>query len=221
MKQLIFFCLLLGIFLTITSAEVIIRKHKDGSISVTHKKKAYLAFGYIESQKKYISTIGQSKYVTTIKSYARQYGFSEKIALAVAKVESDFNPIAVSKKGAIGIMQLMKDTALQYGVKNRYNARENIKAGIKHLRHLYSKYNQNLTLTLAAYNAGENAVKIYKGVPPYKETINFIRKVRKYLGMDFTSIGTTSQIYQYVTKDGKVLITDQYHPRLKQKESET
>lgn len=209
------------IFLLLTpllpGSEVVIKKHKDGSITVTHQRKAYIAFCYRESEKDLIEDGDDSQYVRMIKSYARQYEFSENIALAVAKVESDFNPAAVSHKGAIGIMQLMKDTARQYGVTNRYNARENIKAGIKHLKYLYGKYNRNLPLTLAAYNAGESAVKKYGGVPPYTETRNYIKKVRAFMGADFSTMGGSTKIYQYQTKDGRLLITDQYQPDMNQK----
>jgi len=198
-------------------AEVVIKKHKDGSISVTHQQKAYIAFCYKEADKGLIEQDLDSQYVSTIRSYARQHGFSENIALAVAKVESDFNPAAVSHKGAVGIMQLMKDTARQYGVANRYNARENIKAGVRHLKYLYKKYNRDLALTLAAYNAGESAVEKYGGVPPYPETRNYIKKVKQCLGMDFSGTGNSSKIYQYETEDGRLLITDQYHPDLSQK----
>jgi len=72
----------------------------------------------------------------------------------VAKTESGFNPLAVSPKGAVGIMQLMKETARQYGVINRYNPNENMEAGVRHLKYLYEKYRGNIPLTLAAYNAG-------------------------------------------------------------------
>ena len=104
----------------------------------------------------------------------------------MAKAESSFNPFAVSPKGAVGIMQLMKDTARQYGVINRYNAQENIEAGVRHLKYLYEKFQGNIPLTLAAYNAGEEAVSKYNGVPPYRETKKYIRRVMSLMGMSYT-----------------------------------
>ena len=120
----------------------------------------------------------------------------------MAKAESSFNPFAVSPKGAVGIMQLMKDTARQYGVINRYNADENIEAGVKHLKYLYEKYRGNIPLTLAAYNAGEEAVSKYNGVPPYKETKHYIRRVMSLMGMSYTLSSPApakTKIYKYTT----------------------
>ena len=90
-------------------------------------------------------------------------------------------------------MQLMKDTALQYGVFNRYNADENLEAGVKHLKYLYQKYKSNIPLTLAAYNAGEESVRKYNGIPPYPETKQYIRRVMSLMGMSYTFSATPGQ----------------------------
>jgi soluble lytic murein transglycosylase-like protein len=108
---------------------------------------------------------------------------------------------------------LMQDTALQYGVVNRYNADQNLEAGVKHLKYLFQKFNGYLPHILAAYNAGEEAVKKYGGIPPYRETKDFIKRVMHYMGMVYNSwfsAKTSTKIYQYRTPDGKIMITDTY-----------
>jgi hypothetical protein len=108
-------------------------------------------------------------------------------------------------------MQLMKDTARQYGVFNRYNANENLEAGVKHLKYLYKKYRNNIPLTLAAYNAGEESVKKYNGIPPYPETKQYIRRVMSLMGMSYTFSAPARakmKIYKYTTSAGKIIITD-------------
>lgn len=151
------------------------------------------------------------EYKQKIQSLTEKHDLREDLVLAVARAESSFNPFAVSPKGAVGIMQLMKDTARQYGVINRYNAHENIEAGVKHLKYLYEKYRGNIPLILAAYNAGEEAVSKYNGVPPYKETKNYIRRVMSLMGMSYTLSSPAparSKIYKLTTPDGKTIITD-------------
>lgn len=99
---------------------------------------------------------------------------------AVIHTESFFDPNAVSRAGASGLMQLMPQTAAQYGVRNIHDPYENVDAGIKHLRYLIDKYQWNLRHALAAYNAGENAVQRHNGIPPYKETQEYVVKVLQY-----------------------------------------
>lgn len=112
---------------------------------------------------------------------ANRYNISEKLLRAVAKAESDFNPYAVSKAGAMGVMQLMPDTAKGLGVTDPFDARQNIMAGAKYLKSNLDKF-QNTELALAAYNAGPGSVQKYGGIPPYKETQNYVKKVLSYMG---------------------------------------
>jgi hypothetical protein len=203
-------------------AEIIIRQDKNGNLTITTQptpykkgpkvyKKRSAGITYVPSSSSLSEVPG--KYLSKIKKLSHQYGVKESLIIAVARAESGFNPFAVSKKGAVGIMQLMKNTAMKYGVVNRYNADQNLEAGVRHLKYLYEKYSRNIPLTLAAYNAGETAVEKYKGVPPYKETRTFVKRVMKYMGMTYSSFYSSkfsTKIYQYRTKEGRIMITDSY-----------
>lgn len=115
------------------------------------------------------------------KEAASIYGVSENLLKAVAKAESNFNSKAVSKAGAIGVMQLMPATARALGVTDPYDARQNIMGGAKYLKENLERFGGNVNLALAAYNAGPNSVKKYGGIPPYKETQNYVKTVNSYM----------------------------------------
>lgn len=112
---------------------------------------------------------------------SKKYGVDESLVKAVIYTESYFNPNATSHKGASGLMQLMPATAAKYGVSDLYDPRQNIIAGIKHLVYLQGLFPDNLKHVIAAYNAGENAVNKYNGIPPYRETQGYVKKVMKHL----------------------------------------
>ena len=101
------------------------------------------------------------------------------LILAVMTVESDCSLGTISSRGAVGLMQIMPSTAISVGNYNAHSPKDNIRAGAKYLRELKDRFGPDLSLTLAAYNAGPTAVRKYKGVPPYKETQNYVRKVLK------------------------------------------
>jgi soluble lytic murein transglycosylase-like protein len=111
---------------------------------------------------------------------ALRYKVDPALVKAVIRTESYFNPNATSRVGATGLMQLMPQTARRYGVTDLYSPHQNIEAGVKHLKYLLSRYPNKITLVLAAYNAGEEAVERYNGIPPYRETRDYINKVLKF-----------------------------------------
>ncbi len=117
-----------------------------------------------------------------IRQVAAESSLSPALIKAVALVESGFNPRAVSPKGAQGLMQLMPATARQYGVSNPFDPLENLRAGATHLKKLLIEFDGNLTLALAAYNAGSGAVRRHGGVPNYRETREYVKKVHRHLG---------------------------------------
>lgn len=119
-------------------------------------------------------------FVDHVRSASEKYNLDWKLITAVMKVESNFNPRAVSRKGALGLMQLMPDTAKLYSVKNPYDPLQNIDAGVKHLKKLMKRYNNKLELVLAAYNSGEKTVDRYQGIPPYTETQQYVKKVLNF-----------------------------------------
>ena len=117
-----------------------------------------------------------------IDKYAAQNNLDPDFVKAVVKQESGFNPNAKSHCGAMGLMQLMPSTAQGLGVTNAFDAEQNIYGGTKYLKGLMDRFGNNKELALAAYNAGPNAVKKYNGVPPYKETQNYVKNVMASYG---------------------------------------
>ena len=111
---------------------------------------------------------------------AKRHHVHPALLFAVMKAESSFNPVVVSKAGAVGLMQLVPETAMRHGVRNLYDTNENVGGGARHLRYLLDRFHGNTRLALAAYNAGERKVDRYRKIPPYKETREYVQKVLGY-----------------------------------------
>lgn len=121
--------------------------------------------------------LDHSSFAGFIKQTAQKNDIDESLLRAVIHVESGFNPYAISRAGARGLMQLMPPLLQEYNVSRPFDYRQNIIAGTRHLAYLLKRFNQNIALATAAYNAGEGAVRKYKSIPPFKETQNYVRKV--------------------------------------------
>ncbi len=128
----------------------------------------------------HVSLKGQNLFDPLIEEYSRKHNIDSALIKAMIRVESGFNPLAVSRKGAMGLMQLMPQTARRMNVTNVFDPRENIEGGIRYFKYLLSLFNNDLRLSLAAYNAGENIVYELRSIPPYRETIDYVRKVLTY-----------------------------------------
>jgi soluble lytic murein transglycosylase-like protein len=147
-------------------------------------------------------------YVNIINSACGKHGVDPSLVHAIVKVESDFNPYAVSRKGAMGLMQLMPETASNMKVRNSFSPDENIEGGVKYLRYLLDRYEGNISLALAAYNSGETAVKKWGTIPPFKETQDYVRKIMQIYNGTGKPFAPRYTIYVGTGADGTILFTD-------------
>lgn len=183
------FCLSLT---PLANAAIYVYTLPDGSKLITDEKKpksdyklkkSYKTSAFRSSPRSkspYYASPVESKFDALIVNLALKYDLEPSFIKAVIHVESAFDHFAISHAGAMGLMQLMPATAANYQLKqDHFNPRKNIEVGVQHMKELMQRYNDNKTLSLAAYNAGEGAVSRYQGVPPYEETQNYIKKVMK------------------------------------------
>tara|TARA_B100000809_G_scaffold240994_1_gene263815 strand:+ start:4478 stop:5062 length:585 start_codon:yes stop_codon:yes gene_type:complete len=180
--------LLLSLILLLPNASVLadIYRHVDsrGQVSYTDKpphdgfikiknswkgwQVAHRSGDYKRNKKRY------QQYIVTA---CERYKVSEPLVQAIIHAESYYNPVALSSAGAVGLMQLMPATAVRFGVYDRQDPEQNINGGVRYFSELLEMFDDDVSLSLAAYNAGENAVKRYGRIPPYPETQNYVRKV--------------------------------------------
>ncbi len=149
-----------------------------------------------------------------IENIAKQYSVSPSLIKAMIQVESAYDPSAVSPKGAKGLMQLLDSTASEFGVNNIFDPYENIKGGAKYLRYLLDIFKEDLSLALAAYNAGSETVLKYGGIPPYPETITYVKNVMNLMDspskikMVVETPRQESKIIMEMDSNGHILITN-------------
>ncbi|MDH5571690.1 MAG: lytic transglycosylase domain-containing protein [Gammaproteobacteria bacterium] len=192
-KRSIVFSGLLGLLMPIAEAGYYLYQLPDGSRVVSDHQmygKQYQLVRQSDQVKgigrmvagAYHPPAGESvkKFETLIETIAERHDVDQALVKAVIRTESYFNPNATSRKGASGLMQLMPQTARRYGVIDLYSPQQNLDAGVRYLRDLLQRYDNQLYLALAAYNAGENAVDRFNGVPPYEETQRYVKKVMKF-----------------------------------------
>lgn len=165
----------------------------DGSRVITDRPKYNRTYKLIKKSQK-VAGIGKSvtnhvavepiaaskRFDDLINMVSIKHKMDPALIKAVVHTESYFNPNATSRVGASGLMQLMPRTAEIYGVYDLYSPMKNLDAGVRHLRYLLRRYKNRLSIALAAYNAGESAVLYYNGIPPYRETRRYIKKVIQY-----------------------------------------
>ncbi len=136
-----------------------------------------------DSDSQATDVLESTPYGEIIAAVSEAHGVDPMLVRALIQVESNYRPRARSPKGAMGLMQLMPSTAREYKVRNPFEPRANIEAGIKHLKSLIDRFAGKVELGLAAYNAGEGAVKKFNGVPPYRETRNYVSKILSLAGL--------------------------------------
>jgi hypothetical protein len=137
----------------------------------------------VDSESQSTDVLESTPYGEIIAAVSEAHGVDPMLVRALIQVESNYRPRARSPKGAMGLMQLMPSTAREYKVRNPFDPRANIEAGIKHLKSLIDRFAGKVELGLAAYNAGEGAVKKFNGVPPYRETRNYVSKILSLAGL--------------------------------------
>lgn len=194
MRNIFFSILLIGLSFALCAsveAAIYVYETPEGSKVITDSKirkkgyklkRTYATKSYRSGGAKapYYAKPIKSKFDALIVNMALKYDLEPSFIKAVIHVESAFDQYALSRAGAMGLMQLMPATAASYQLKqNHFNPNLNVEAGVQHIKDLMERYDSDKTLILAAYNAGAGAVSKYKGVPPYEETQNYIKKVMK------------------------------------------
>ena len=148
----------------------------------------------------------ESRYHGIVNTVAKKYYLPPELIHSIIRAESNYDPFAISPKGAMGLMQLMPETAKIYKVKNVFDPQDNIEGGVKYLNDLIKLFNSDTDLVLAAYNAGQEAVKKYGGIPPYPETKSYIKNVMRTYPK--STIKTKTIIYKFYDESGRLVLTN-------------
>jgi len=187
-------CLLAGAAL----ADVYVYKDKNGVLTFTNtpNHSGYRRVLRENRTEAVGSAIVNASYDELIQTASGRYNIDAELIRAVIKAESDFNARARSQKGAMGLMQLMPETARLHSVADAYDPSENVEAGARHLRMLLDRYQGDLGLSLAAYNAGSGAVEKYRGIPPFSETREYVRRVLRFYDAYRAEPQSLQQVHQ-------------------------
>jgi soluble lytic murein transglycosylase-like protein len=193
-----------------------VAQEKKGSLRVSNRTLARTSSKRLRTS----ASPGPADYTAYVREAASKYDIEPELIRAVIRAESNGNHRAVSRKGAMGLMQLMPQTANDMNVSNPFNPEENIEGGTRYLRYLLEKFNGDITLALAAYNAGPKTVEKYGDIPPISETIQYVKKVfafykgRRTVAMQSGSepaaknVSVPAVVYKIVLADGTVLFTN-------------
>jgi soluble lytic murein transglycosylase-like protein len=191
-KNITYFILLSGIlavgfvFPSLSSAEIYKFVDGDGVLHFTNVPNPEYNLALKEEQVPFHVDANLENYDPLIREAAKKYSVDYALVRAVIKAESNFDTLAISRVGARGLMQLMPETAIALQVKNPFHPQDNIEGGVRHLRYLLDLFKGNLQMALAGYNAGENKVFRYNGIPPYQETQTYVQRVLRYF-QDYSS----------------------------------
>jgi hypothetical protein len=179
------------------SAQIYTRMNSNGVVEATNVpagggfRLTYVGKGTLIHSRGFFPRAYNGEFDGHIEAAAGVFGVAEDLLKAVITAESEFDPLAVSSKGAQGLMQLMPFTARRFGVTDSFDPRQNIFGGAQYLRFLLDMFQGDVALALAGYNAGENAVARFKGIPPFKETRYYVQKIQNLLGGGFPTFVTS------------------------------
>ena len=171
-------------------------------------KRLMITNKYINNMRNYVSPYQLALILRTIEKSAEKFNLEPALVKAVVKAESDFNPMAISSAGAMGLMQLMPSTANRWSVDNPLDPVENIWGGVRYLKHLVDLFDGYLPLAIAAYHAGEQRVQQHQNIPPIPATQEYVQRVLKYYKKYQGARATRTTIYKVSLPAGEVIYTD-------------
>ncbi len=209
--RLILSCLVIAVTVETVKAELYVYSDREGSVHISHtplEEEGMKLLSYYRSQARPRRDYSWNliRYSREIADASEKYGVEEALIRAVIMAESDFDPYAVSEAGALGLMQLMPQTAERLGVEDCFDPIQNIDGGVRYLKILHERFDDT-RLAVAAYHAGENRVASYGDIPPIPATRKYVDRVLQYYQDFKKATRKTRKIYRIVQPDGKILFT--------------